>query len=595
MSGGYTGKILEIDLTTQTIKKVPLDMKQGQLFIGGRGLGAKYLWDRTKPGGSYLDSDNPLCFMSGPLNGLPAPSTSRLTVVTRSASTYPKSNPKTTGICHTNTGGRWTPELKFAGYDAVIVTGASYKPVGIVIENDKVQIVPADKYWGMGIYALQDALDQDLGRLYKSVYIGPGGENLVRYANIMTEIHRAAGRGGAGAVMGSKKLKFIAVRGTNAIDIYDKNAWKKANKQAWTEILSSGGFHEWRKYGTAMVLTASSDWGSEAVYNFKEGTYEHADALSAEKAYRNLWVGDDACYLCPLACLHRGVIRKGRFSGMTHDGPEYEGVMMGANCGVKDLFGWMANLAAADDYGLCYISMGNVLGFCMEAYEKDIIKTADLDGIPMKWGDVDAMLEIQKKVAYGQGCGKLLGQNLRALVDAWGSQCEHFAIETKGQGWAAWNTRALKNFEITYLTANRGGDHLTGADIATQNTRVMNDSLGICLFPQLAGFKPETMKDLLNAATGYSFSMEDYWKSAERIYTLERSYNLANGFTRADDTVPPRMYKEALSVGAAKGAILKEDEINNLLDKYYSDRGWDKNGVPTEVRLEELGLDFVSV
>ena len=595
MSGGYTGKILEVDLTTKKIKKTSLDMKEAQMFIGGRGLGAKWLWDRTKAGGSYLDPDTPICYMTGPLNGLPAPCTARLTVVTRSASTFPKSDPTHTGICHTNTGGRWTPELKFAGWDAVIVTGASRSPVGIVIENDKVRIVPADKYWGMGNYELQNALDKDLGRRYQSVYIGPAGENLVRYANIMTEIHRAAGRGGSGAVMGSKKLKFITVRGTKGIDIDNMKAWRKANKQAWTELLASGGFHEWRKYGTAMVLTASSDWGSEAVYNFKEGTYEYADLLSAEKAYRNLWVGDDACFLCPLACLHRGVVRTGKFTGMTHDGPEYEGVMMGANCGVKDLFRWQAAIAAADDYGLCYISMGNVLAFCMECYEKGVITLADLDGIALKWGDVDAMLEIQKKVANAEGCGKLLGQNLRALVNAWRKGCGDYAIETKGQGWAAWNVRALKGYETTYLTANRGGDHLTGADIPTQNTRVMNDSLGICLFPQLAGFRPESMKDLLNAATGYRFGMGDYWKTAERIYTLERCFNMREGFTRADDTVPPRMYKEALSIGAAKGAILKFDEIEKLLDNYYADRGWSKSGVPTKATLKKLGLEFVSI
>ncbi len=593
MSGGYVGQVLEVDLTNKKIKKTPLDKKDAEMFIGGRGLGVKWLWDRTTPGGSPFAPDNPICFMSGPLNGMPAPSTSRLNVVTKSGTTFPKTNPKTGGICHTSTGGRWTPELKFAGYDAVIVTGASSSPVGIVIENDKVKIVPAGNYWGMGNYALQNALDADFGRKYQSVYCGPAGENLVRYANIMTEIHRACGRGGSGAVMGSKKLKFITVRGTNGLKIDSTKAWKKANKQAWTELLSSGGFHEWRKYGTAMVLTASSDWGSEAVYNFKEGTYEHADEMGAEKAYRNLWVGGDACYMCPLACLHKGVVRTGKFSGMTHDGPEYEGVMMGANCGVKDLPGWQANIAAADDYGLCYISMGNVLAFCMEAMEKGVISASDLDGVDLKWGDVDGMLKVQKMVANGEGCGKLLGQNLRALVDAWGKGCEDYAIETKGQGWAAWNARALDGFETTYLTANRGGDHLTGADIATQNTRLMNDSLGVCLFPQLAGFKPETMKDLLNAASGYRFNMADYWKAAERIYTLERSFNIREGFTRDDDTVPPRMYKEALSVGAAKGKILTLEGISKLLDKYYADRGWLKNGVPTKARLEKLGLGFV--
>jgi aldehyde:ferredoxin oxidoreductase len=593
MAGGYVGKILEVDLTNKTIKKTPLNTKDAEMFIGGRGLGAKLLWDRTKPGGHYLDPDTPICYMSGPLNGLPAPGTARLTIVTRSASTFPKSNPKHTGIVHTNTGGRWTPELKFAGYDAVIVTGASASPVGIAIENDDVKIVPADKYWGMGNYDLQSALDADFGRRYQSIYIGPAGENLVRYANIMTEIHRACGRGGSGAVMGSKKLKFITVRGTNGLSINNMKPWQTANKKAWDEVMSSGGYNEWKRLGTGMVVTGSSDWGQEAVYNFKEGTYVYADEMSAEKALRNLWVGNDACFSCPLACLHRGVVRTGRFSGMTHDGPEYEGVMMGANCGVRDLFGWQANIAAADDYGLCYISMGNVLGFCMEAYEKGVITAADLDGTALKWGDVDAMLEIQKKVAYAEGCGKLLGQNLRALVAAWGKGCGDYAMETKGQGFAAWNVRAAKGFETTYATSNRGADHLEGADIPTQNTRVMNDALGVCLFQQLCGLRPETMKDLLNAATGYRLGMDDYWKTSERLFTLERSFNVREGFSRDDDTIPARAFKEALSIGAAKGAIMNYKDFNKLLDKYYKDRGWDDKGIPTKARLKELGLDFV--
>jgi aldehyde:ferredoxin oxidoreductase len=595
MAGGYSGKILEIDLTSGRIEKKPLDGNEAEMFIGGRGLGVKWLWDLTKPGQSWLDPETPICFVSGPLSGLPAPSTGRLNIVTRSASTFPKANPKTTGMCHSSVGGRWAPELKFAGYDAVIVTGAASSPVGIVIENDNVNIVPADKYWGMGIDSLQKALDNDVGRFHKSVCIGPAGENKVRYASIMTEIHHAAGRGGTGAVMGSKKLKFIAVRGTNAIGIHDMPAWKKTNKQVWTDMLSSSGFQEWRRYGTASVLTASSDLCSEAVYNFREGTYEHAGLLSAEKAYRNLWVGDSGCYMCPIACMHRGVIRTGRFSGMTHDGPEYEGVMMGANCGVKDFNGWMANISAADDYGLCFISMGNILGFCMEAYEKGLIKASDLDGVELKWGDVDAMLKIQKKVAFAEGCGKLLGQNLRALVNAWGKECEHFAIETKGQGWAAWNVRSIPNYEITYLTANRGGDHLTGKDIPTQNIRTFTDCTGVCLFPQFVGFKFENLNILLNAATGYNLTMDDCMKTAERVYTLERSFNTVNGFTRDDDTVPPRMYKEALTKGAAKGGILKRENIEKLLDEYYANRGWDSRGKPSKTRLNELGLDFVNL
>ncbi|MDH7499309.1 MAG: aldehyde ferredoxin oxidoreductase N-terminal domain-containing protein, partial [candidate division NC10 bacterium] len=275
MPGGYAGNVLEVDLSSRKITKKPLNMKEAQMFIGGRGLGAKWLWDRTKPGGSPFAPDNPMCFMSGPLNGLPTPSACRLNIVTKSGTTFPKSNSRTGGILHTSCGGRFTPELKFAGYDAIIVTGAASSPVCLVIEDDKVEIRPAEKYWGMGNYQLQMTLDEDFGRRWRSVYIGPAGENGVRYANVMTEIHRACGRGGSGAVMGSKKLKFIIVKGTKPIGIQNMAAWKRANIQTYKDLISSSGgmgFADWRRSGTATVLASSSDGGQTACYNFKEGT-----------------------------------------------------------------------------------------------------------------------------------------------------------------------------------------------------------------------------------------------------------------------------------------------------------------------------------
>ena len=594
MPGGYAGTVLEVNLTTGKITKKPLDMKEAQMFIGGRGLGAKWLWDRTKPGGSPFAPDNPMCFMSGPLNGLPAPATCRLNIVTKSGSTFPKANPKTAGILHTSCGGRFTPELKFAGYDAIIVTGASPKPVCLVIEDDKVEIRPADKYWGMGNYQLQMTLDEDFGRRWRSVYIGPAGENGVRYANVMTEIHRACGRGGSGAVMGSKKLKFIVVKGSNSLGIENMDPWKMANISTHKNMISStGGFSwsDWRRLGTGMVLSGASDWGMEACYNFKEGTYDKIDGMEGEAAIRNLWVGSDGCFMCPISCLHKGMVRSGKFQGMTHDGPEYEGVMMGANCGVQDMAGWQANIAASDDYGLCFISMGNILGFLMECMEKGAIKPADLDGINLKWGDVDAMLAIQKKVAYGKGCGKLIGENLRAMVAKWGKGCEAYAMECKGQGYAAWNIR-VGDTHMSYATASRGADHLESGNIPTQNLRLMNDALGVCLFPVISGIKAEDLKDLLNAATGFKLSMEDYWKTAERIYTLERSFNNREGFTRADDSLPARAW-EPLTYGPQKGAKLTPEGFNKELDAYYAARGWDNKAVPTKARIKELGLEGI--
>jgi aldehyde:ferredoxin oxidoreductase len=337
------------------------------------------------------------------------------------------------------------------------------------------------------------------------------------------------------------------------------------------------------------VLASSSDGGQTACYNFKEGTYDHIDETNAERALRDLWVGADGCFMCPIACMHRGVVRSGRFSGMTHDGPEYEGVMMGANCGISDMAEWQAAIAASDDYGLCFISMGNILGFLMECYQKGVITASDLDGIDLKWGDVDAMLAIQKKVAYQEGCGKLIGQNLRAMVEAWGKGCGDYAMECKGQGYAAWNIR-VGDTHMSYATSSRGADHLESGNIPTQNLRVMNDALGVCLFPVISGIKPEDLCALLNAATGFKLTMEDYWKTAERVYALEKSFNLREGFTREDDYLPKRAW-EPLTYGPKAGTKLTPEGFQKELDDYYKGRGWDpKTGVPTKARIKELGL-----
>jgi aldehyde:ferredoxin oxidoreductase len=592
MPGGYAGYFLEVDLTSRTAKKKPLDMKEAQMFIGGRGLGGKWLWDRTKPGGSPFAPSNPLMFMSGPLNGLPSPSTARLSIVTKSGQTSPKSNPNTAGIGFTNCGGRFAPEMKFAGYDAIIVTGASSSPVCLVIEDDKVEIQPAEKYWGMGNYQLQMTLDEDFGHRWRSVYMGPAGENGVRYANIMTDIHRACGRSGSGAVMGSKKLKFVIVKGTKSIGIQNRDAFKKANVSSYKNMMSSSGgfgFADWRRMGTAMVLSGASDWGMEACYNFKEGTYDHVDEMNGELAARNMWIAaQDGCFMCPIACLHRGKITSGQWTGMTHDGPEYEGVMMGSNTGLRDLGEWQVNIECADNLGLCFISMGNILGFIMECMEKGVITPADLDGIDLRFGNADGMLAIQKKVAYGEGCGKLIGQNIRALVAAWGKGCADYAMECKGQGYAAWNIR-VGDTHMSYATSTRGADHLVSGNIPTQNLRVMNDCFGVCLFPVISGIKPEDLCAQYNAATGFKLTMDDYWKTAERVWTLERSFNNREGFTRADDYLPARAW-EPLTYGPKAGTKLTPEGFNKELDDYYKARGWDAKAVPTKARINELGL-----
>ena len=599
---GYHGVILDVDLSTKKVSKISLTKEDARNFIGGRGLGMKLLADRLKkPGVDPLSPENPLLFMPGPFSGFPIPSSSRTCIVTKSPRTSPLKSkyPLASTVSYANMGGFFGPEVRFAGYDGIMVTGRSASPVYIWIADDKVEIRDAGKFWGMRTDEFDRRFIEELGdRRFRTCYIGPAGENLVSYACVVNTAARAAGRGGTGCVMGSKKLKAIAVRGTGQPGVAEHekflNVLEDIRKNFRAGFDGGAGYDDWRRYGTASALINASDNGVQAVKNFAEGTFAEVDKIAGIAAERKIWVRDFACFCCPLSCKKAGAVRGGKYAGITHDGPEYEtGTMMGANLMLSDLDAVMKAIYDVDDYGLDHISTGNVIGFLMEAYEKKLIDRTSLDGIDLKWGNAEAILEMVRKIALREGIGDLASKGVKALAGKIGGGSAKFAIHSKGHELAAWNPHRSRGLAIAYSTASRGACHLNSNSAKGQNEYAANDSLGVCLFA-LDGFGKDGIRRLLSAITGFEWTEEEYLRAGERIYNLERAFNCREGFTRDDDTVPDRFFEDPLTYGPHKGAVLKRDEFDKALTDYYKDRGWDlKTGRLAPEKLRSLGLDFI--
>ena len=600
MSGkpGYHGIILHIDLFGGKIEKAVVAPQDLDKFVGGRGLGMKILWDRLrKPGVDPLSPDNPLMFMPGPFSGLPVPSSSRTCVVTKSPMTSPAKSdyPCASTVSYANMGGFFGPEVRFAGYDGIVITGKATELCYVVIDDGKVEIREAKKFKGMRTDAFDKAILSELGdRRFKTVYIGPAGENLVQYASIIHTSGRAAGRGGVGCVMGSKNLKGIAVRGSGQPGVADHKRFLAALEKARLALKNSPRTKEWAEQGTARGIVANSNAGTEAVRNYREGTFLEADKIGAGAARRDVWVRDIACYCCPLACKKSGITR-GKYGGIVHDGPEYEtGVMLGSNLLISDMPGLLKAIYTIDDLGLDQISTGNVIGFLMEAYEKGMIDQKFLDGIDLKWGRVDATLAMIDKIASRNGVGDLASKGVKALSRQIGQGSQKFAVHVKGHELAAHNIQANPPRGLSYVTANRGACHLNGDNIAMQNTRAMLDTTGLCLFAALETALEESILALLSAITGREYDKTEFMKTGERVFNLEKLFNYREGFRREDDRLPDRFFEDAFTIGPKKGSVLVRDQFNAMLTQYYKDRGWDTETTkPGESKLKELGLDSV--
>ncbi|MDT8400855.1 MAG: aldehyde ferredoxin oxidoreductase family protein, partial [Bacteroidales bacterium] len=558
---GYFGRLLEVNLSTGKIEKTQIPESDIQNFLGGRGLGAKILYDRLKPGTDPMSPENILMFMTGPFVAYPIPSSSRTCVVTKSPRTSPveKKYEHSSTLSYANMGGFFGPELRYAGYDGLLVTGKSDKPVYIRIEDDDVRIEDAGKFWGMKTDEFDKMFHSSLGEgRYESCYIGPAGENLVPMACIINTAARAAGRGGTGCVMGSKNLKAIAVKGSAIPEVADLKKYNELLEKIRGSFMKKDErVMDWRYGGTANALTSSSRNGTQAVKNYSEGTYSEIKKIGTEANREKIWKRDFACYSCQLACKKSG-FAKGAYGVQVHDGPEYEtGTMLGANLLTSDLNGLHKLIYDGDDYGIDIISTGNTIGFLMEAMERGHIDASFLDGIELSWGNVEASLELMRKIAYREGVGELACRGVKELSKIIGKGSEEYAIHVKGHELAAWNVPVnSSSWSITYATSNRGACHMNGGNSNRQDGACLRDSLGACSFAS-SWYRDEVhYRHILSAITGLEWTEEEFNKAGTRIFTMEKMFNYREGFRRADDTIPEKFFNNEFSYGDHKGAIV---------------------------------------
>jgi len=606
---GYVGKVLDVDLSKGDISIVDLDWDIAMKFIGGRGYSAKILFDQLKAGVDPLSEENLLVFMTGPLTGTKAPTSGRFAVSSKS--------PLTNTIFDSQCGGSWGPELKRAGFDGIIIRGKSSSPVYIYIEDGKAELRDASGIWGLDTEATEEAIKKDVKvENIKVCCIGPAGENMVRMACIISDRHRAAGRGGLGAVMGSKKLKAIVVRGTNEVKVANPKAFEEEVKKTLNVLRGNPITGDsLGRYGTAFLVHLMNKAGVFPSYNFSKGFYDKAEDVCGEKITETLVVRRTACYGCPIAC-GRLIKYKFRDEESVTAGPEYESVWaLGPNCGISDLNVIARANELCNKLGLDTISLGNTIGFLMECYEKGFLKKlGDLDVEP-KFGDSEALLKIIIDTAYKRGIGKIASEGVYRIAKIIGA--EDIAAHVKGLELPAYDPRGAKGMALAYATSNRGGCHLRAYTVMSeilgvpryidplsyenkaelvkrlQDVSAVIDSLIMCKFTILAlfstlAYEPSQYARLLTTATGFYVDEEEFYKIGERIYNLERLFNVREGFSRHHDVLPLRFLRERLNEGAAKGEVV---DLTKLLDTYYMIRGWNYDGIPMDKKLQQLGLE----
>lgn len=595
MAGGYSGRILEVDLTALRHHTSDTDMKAAEAFYGGRGMGIKTLWDRVSSGGlDPFSPANPLIFWTSPLSGLPLAGPSRVAIVTKAANTSPEDTAlqNASTVSYSSIGGHFGPSLKRAGYDGLIVSGRSDKPVVLVVDDGKVSFRGAADIWGRSTSLALTTLSRELGPEYRILTIGPAGENGVRFAGIISDVRRTTARGGAGAVMGAKNLKAIAVRGTLPVSVFNANGIASLRRDTATLLASWSNYSHWRRWGPTPLLLSSDQAGMLSTKNFREGSWKDIANLSIPVAEREFWVRHSACANCPLKCIKTGQIADGPWQGVIAEGPGYSaGAMLGANCGVSSLDGLMKLISRADDLGLDPIAAGNVLGFVMDLAADGILAGSDLNGLSPTWGNVTAMLELLDRIATRRGIGEILSLGVKKAAQSIGSKANSYAMHVKGQEMAGWNVPAQPDFALVYGTANRGASHQEGSTIQEQHRRTFLDALCVCRFVY-GGIGIAPYQRAVSLATGWQCDDAAMLSAGERIWNLEKMFNAREGFRRIDDKVPARMTTLAFTFGPKAGAILKPEQQETLLTKYYAERGWDeKTSLPKPEKLKALGLD----
>ena len=605
-------RIIHINLTKNTISIQKIEESLFRKYLGGSGLAVKFLYEQKNYNISPLHSDSSLLFFSGLLTGTPVPTASKLSICAKSP---------LTGIWNEATvGGSWGAELKFCGYEGIIIRGKTDKPVYLYITPKEIKIKDAQEIWGQDTYCTSQSLKEKYSSEIKIASIGQAGENLVNISSIVIDAPhcRLAGRGGLGAVMGSKNLKAIVVEGNLKPTIKDPLALKEILKADRRNIRHyTEGLH---KLGTAGSVEAREYTGDLPIKNFARSRWQGASKITGQVIVDTLFKKHYACFACPIAC---GKEVKIKIPPFVVHGPEYETVAaLGSLCLNDNLDSIVEANDLCNRYGIDTISFGISVAFAMEANEKGFLNQEDFEGINLEWGNSQAMIKLVHQVAKNEGPGKLLGQGVRLFSKKAGKNSEEFAIHVKGLELPLHDPRAYTGMALSYATANRGGCHLEslsyaiesgipledlsyGEDnildphtsvgkaelvIKLQNYMNVFNALGLCKFLLFSRIGPTKVTEWLNHVTGWNRTPAELLIIGERLHNLKRMYNVRLGINRKDDILPPRLLHLARNDGMAAGVL---PELDKMLEEYYRLRGWNEKGIPTEKKLKELGLKLI--
>lgn len=583
-------EILHVLLNDGSFRKEPIPTDLYEKYIGGRGLGVKLLYDSLAPGTDPLSPDNLLVFAVGPSTATSVPTAGRFVVITKS--------PQTGTIFDSHAGGYFGPQLRRAGLAAVVFHGKSPSPVYLWINDSQMELRDASKYWGKDTTETNDGLIEDTDPKAQVACIGPGGENKGLMAAIMTDKHRAAGRGGVGAVMGSKNLKAIVARGTGDVGVHDPERLKLAVERS-RRLLKRNGVTDKSLpvYGTPVLVNVANELGMLPTFNFQEGTFNDAEGVSGEKLLERFSAGTYNCHGCPIGCGRVSLIK-----GEKVGGPEYETIWsLGPQCGINDLEWIVIANNQCNLLGLDTISVGSTIGAAME-----LVQIGKLDA-PLKFGDTTGVLELIDDIAHARGLGAEMGEGSKRFAERYGAP--ELAMHVKGLEIPAYDPRGAQGHALGYATSNRGGCHLRSyligpevlgspvlidrdspkgkADLVMlyQDLSAAMDSMVVCRFTNFA-WTVDDYAEMLAAGTGLQIDGRDILRIGERIYNLERLFNLREGFTAEDDTLPPRFFKPLPEGGSRKRVV----HLDVMIPEYYSLRGWDTKGQPTKDTLKKLAL-----
>lgn len=616
MVNGYNGKILRVDLSGGTISIEEPSEDFYRQYLGGSGFIGYYLTKELKGGEDPLGPDNRLIFAVGPLTGVPLSGMGRNSVGAKS--------PLTNGLGNAEVGGWWGAELKHAGFDAIIVIGIAEAPVYLWIDDGKAEIRDARHLWGKSTKECEDTLKKELGSGVRVCQIGIAGENLVRYACIVNDLNHAAGRVGLGAVMGSKRLRAVAVRGHNQVPFADKTEVTAIIKRLVPEIKASRASAGFGQFGTASLVMGQNMTGGLPTRNFQQGQFEGSEKISGQKINETILKKRGGCYACTVRCKPEVAVGEPYNVIPEYGGPEYEALgALGSNCGIDNLGAVAKANEMCTACGLDVITAGTSISFAMECFERGILTEKDTGGIKLNFGNAEAMLQLLEMIIKRNGLGDILANDMATAAKKIGKGSEAYSMHVKGQGIPMHEPRQKVGLGVGYAISPTGADHChnshdTGYAVAVSpalknlgvlapvpaqelspaKIRIMNYAtnwqhvVDCLVFCQFVPISPDNLVGLIRAVTGWSTNIFELMKIGERFVTMARIFNIREGLGKEDDMLPKRFFT-AFESGPLKDKAIQEADFIKARDTYYGMVGWDQNGVPTKARLEELGISWL--